>query len=127
MITKLWADPERVVHAVHFYADEDELVSVACGYLAAGVKRRGAAIAIATPEHGARFEAALVSSGLDLGVHRGARLHVVDAGQTLARLMVGGRPDVPFRTRDPVDRLLRHGCVSNAAKAKEAATPRPMV
>lgn len=81
-------------HVVQFYRDGRELAELAGGYLAAGVRDGGVAVAIATPEHRRAVEAQMAGAGIDVPAARGRGDYLIlDAGQTLRRLVAGRNPD----------------------------------
>jgi len=94
---ELLSGAEPGEHVVQLYGDDDRLLCRNVGrYLAKGLRRGDGLIVIATPEHtsaiarqiveecpGATFDAA----------HVAGRLVMLDAEQTLARLLLDGRPD----------------------------------
>lgn len=81
-------------HVVHFYEDDEELVSVVAAYLLEAVGRGGAAIVIASPEHRAAVVAALRDGGADAAAAEAeGRLVLLDAAATLERFRVQGEPD----------------------------------
>jgi anti-sigma regulatory factor (Ser/Thr protein kinase) len=81
-------------HVVQFYDGDDQLVGLVVGYLSAAVLDGDAAIVIATPAHRDAFRAALRAAGVDVPAAQGnGRIVLLDAGRTLSRFMVDGRPD----------------------------------
>jgi MEDS: MEthanogen/methylotroph, DcmR Sensory domain len=101
-------------HVVQLYADDDELLSMVAGYLAAALAGDDAVIVIATPAHREAFAAALTEMGADLQRLQGeARLVLLDAAETLSRFMVGDLPDA--RAFDEVvGGLVRHTAAGGA-------------
>ncbi len=81
-------------HEVHFYESDDLLGNAVADFLAAGLSAEAPTIVIATPAHQQAFAENLTARGLDPQQLRTAGLLVmVDAGETLARFMVGSSPD----------------------------------
>lgn len=81
-------------HALTFYDDDADLVAVVSDYVLEGLRCGEAAIVVATAEHGAAIERALVESGVDVGAQiRDGRYVVLDAHQLVATLTVDERPD----------------------------------
>ncbi len=81
-------------HVVQFYRDGEELAGQAGGYLAEGIRDGGVAVVIATPEHRLAFEDRMADAGVDLRAAAARGDYVaLDAEETLARLVAGGRPD----------------------------------
>lgn len=81
-------------HAVQFYDDETFLATVVAEFLAAGLAERRPAAVIATSSHRRAFLARLRADGVDVAaVRRSGQLTLLDARQTLDRLMVGAMPD----------------------------------
>ena len=72
-------------HVVQLYQKLDGLADAVVEYIGAGLARGEGAVIIATPEHGTAFLARLSTADR-------SRLKVMDAEQTLATFMVGGRP-----------------------------------
>ena len=75
-------------HVVQVYTDDQVLVRDVGRYLAAGIDTGGAAVAIATPEHLAAFEA-----HLGTGRTQGQRWMTATAQEMLPRVLAGGWPD----------------------------------
>ncbi len=77
----LSTDPgHRHGHVVEFYETEVFLVDTVCRVLAPALRAGDAAVIIATPAHGMRFEAALTDAGVDVGAaRREGRYLVFDA------------------------------------------------
>jgi DcmR-like sensory protein len=81
-------------HAVHFYADDDELVAVVARYLGPAIAGGDGAIVIANPDHCAAFRGSLGQAGIDVGAAEAAgRLLVLDAADVLGQFVVAGQPD----------------------------------
>ena len=80
-------------HAVQLYSDLDELVEPVGAYLAAGFDLSEPAVVIATAEHRGLFMERLALCGWDgPELERRGLLVSRDAEETLAELLVGGRP-----------------------------------
>src|SRR5687767_1342214 len=81
-------------HTVQFYDDESYLATVVSDFLTAGLKAHQPVIVIATPAHRAAFTRQLAGYGVDVAAaRRSGQLHLADAEQTLAKFMVGEKPD----------------------------------
>lgn len=80
-------DPEPADHAVQIYREPEELARSVGAYLAAGLARGEPAVVIATPEHRSLVSAELPSDETERLVRW------LDAEETLAALLVDGRPD----------------------------------
>jgi PAS domain S-box-containing protein len=87
-------------HTVQFYDDEAYLATVVSDFLTAGLKARQPVIVIATPAHRTAFTGQLAGYGVDVAAaRRSGQLYLADARQTLAKFMVGQKPDATrFRT-----------------------------
>jgi hypothetical protein len=93
-------------HLVEFYENEQFLVDSVTDYVAAGLRRDGAVIVVATPEHRAAFADAIDDAGVDLATARHERRYLaIDAAEMLETFMVAGAPD-PDRFRAAVIPLL---------------------
>jgi DcmR-like sensory protein len=81
-------------HAVQFYEKDDFLLEGVTRFVAAGISDGDCSIVIATKAHRVDLEARLVRRGLDLNAarRRGSYL-ALDAAETLAKFIVGHRPD----------------------------------
>jgi MEDS: MEthanogen/methylotroph, DcmR Sensory domain len=80
-------------HVVVFHHDNDvaELVGA---YALGAIRDGGSAIIVATPEHRLWVNAFLMQAGIDLaGAIASGPYVVLDAGQTLESVLVGGWPD----------------------------------
>ena len=84
-------------HVVQFYGHDEELAERVVRYLLEALGGGGVAVVIATPEHHREFEARLAGAlggGADLAAARDSGAYLaLDAGQTVHRLMPGGRLD----------------------------------
>ena len=94
---ELLSGAEPGEHVVQLYGDDDRLLSRNVGrYLAEGLRRGDGLVVIATPEHTSAIGRHLVEEcpGSTFDAARAAgRLVMLDAEQTLARLLLDGRPD----------------------------------
>ncbi len=80
-------------HVVVFYHD-DELAGVAGDYLLRAINDGGVAVIIAIPQHRLWVSGWLTQSGIDLAAATASGAYVVlDASQTLDRILTGGWPD----------------------------------
>lgn len=81
-------------HVVQIYEEDDDLVDVVVGYLAAALTDGDAVVVIATQSHRAAFDAALAAAGVGASeIDAGGRLVVLDAEETLSRFMRAGAPE----------------------------------
>ncbi|MCW5982017.1 MAG: PAS domain S-box protein [Bryobacteraceae bacterium] len=82
-------------HLVQFYeADRQALARNVGQYLADGLKRGEGLLLLATPDHSRIFFRAIKSAGANpRAALRSGRLVMQDAGQTLERILIDGRPD----------------------------------
>lgn len=76
-------------HRVQFYKDDEVLVRSAVEHLATALLRGGAAVAIATPEHGRTIHRELGKYGIAASVSEG-RCIILDARDTLLSFMPDG-------------------------------------
>lgn len=93
---ELLTEAEPGGHLVHLYGVDDRLLSRnASRYLAEGLRRGDGLVVIADPEHTGAIARHLVEEepGHAREATRAGRLVYLDAGATLARLLVAGRPD----------------------------------
>jgi hypothetical protein len=91
-------------HAVAFY-QENELAGLVGGYLQSAISAGGAAVLVATPEHRSLVSRWLKAAGSDLpGACADGSYVSLDAGQTIRRFTVNGRPDPAgfWETMSPV-------------------------
>jgi PAS domain S-box-containing protein len=81
-------------HTVQFYDDDAFLVTVVGEYLAGGLDARQPLVVIATPPHRKAFVARLRARGRDVAAERrSGMLVMLDARETLGKVMVDGVPD----------------------------------
>ena len=90
----LLGSPRPRQHLAQLYTKPDFLFDAVGRYAAEGVRRGEAVLLVATALHGAAMMRRLDAQGLDVGaiVARG-QLIVLDATDTLSRLLVDGTPD----------------------------------
>jgi signal transduction histidine kinase len=99
-------------HFVQFYEADDFLLNSLSGFIGTGLGAGEGCVVVAGQAHRERLDERLQASGLDLTGARAKGLYVsLDAAETLATLMVDGRPE-PARFNRIVGRL-----VSEAARA----------
>jgi hypothetical protein len=92
---ELLSGAEPGEHVVQLYGDDDQLlIRNVSRYLAEGLRRGDGLVVIATPEHTRGIVRQLVegSSGAALAVSDG-RLVLLDAAETLERILLDGHPD----------------------------------
>jgi hypothetical protein len=111
-VTAAWTKRARrlhtVEHAVQLYAEEHELVEAVAGYVRAGFELSEPALVVARPTHVALVRERLDAVGWrrdDVGGRGLDLLAVRDAEETLAALLVGGRPS-PERFEEVIGGLL---------------------
>ena len=102
----LLSAPADGYHLVHFYEDEGFLFEAVGRFLGAGLEAGDRLIVIATPEHRDGFLRALQDRQVDRAIAEG-QLLLVDARETLARIMLDGRPDRALFFRVLDDALAR--------------------
>ena len=95
-----WQDPgidwEKLSsgHLVHVYDNEGFFIQTVAVFLSMALRRKEAAVLIATEEHRASLEQWLAADGLDLGeLERSGQFVCLDARETLKKFMVDGAPD----------------------------------
>ncbi|HEY2748682.1 MAG TPA: ATP-binding protein [Polyangia bacterium] len=83
-----------LAHAVQFYENDLFLAHAVAKFLADGLSRAEPALVVATEPHRAAFASALAEMGIDVDAATASgQLLMLDAAETLAQLMVDGRPD----------------------------------
>ena len=81
-------------HVVSLYEEDEALVRSVVAFLLPAGAVEDPMVIVATPAHRAALLAALAAAGTcPEALSRAGRLVVLDAGETLARFMVHGRPD----------------------------------
>jgi excisionase family DNA binding protein len=97
---------DEPAHVVQFFESDAFLFDRVTEFVGSALRHGGAGIVIATEEHRAGIEAALLASGVDLDHARTSKRYVaLDAAETLAGLMIGGAPDRQ-RFHESVGRLV---------------------
>jgi hypothetical protein len=82
------------VHSVHFYDEEQALISRLRGVVATGLEMGNSVLIVATEDHRRELVKALKKRGVDVtGYERKGLFVACDARETLATFMVDGRPD----------------------------------
>lgn len=99
-------EPGRDMHFVELYDDDPSLVESVRTFVSVGLNGGEAAIVVATAAHTAAFEAELVKTADLEGAREQGLYLTVDAEETLASFMDGGRPD-PQRFEHVIGGLLR--------------------
>jgi anti-sigma regulatory factor (Ser/Thr protein kinase) len=85
---------DDVGHVVRFYGHDDELVDEISRYLRPALDAGGVGLVVATPAHALAVERALAAAGIDIPAARAdGTLIVLDAAETVHRLLVDGGPD----------------------------------
>ena len=111
--TQLAADP--LGHIIQFYADDAELADRVAGYLAGGLRRGGAVIALVAPERRQAIIRRLGAQGIEAGRYQRQRdLVILDAGAALDRFLIGARVD-PADFEQQVGGLVRRAAASGRA------------
>ncbi len=99
-------------HVVQFYERDDELVASVSTFLVDGLLAGEAAIVVATPQHVAAFDAALIAVGVDVGAARMlGTLISIDAVDTLSLNLIDGWPD-PGTFNTEIGGLIRQAAES---------------
>jgi len=81
-------------HFVQFYDDDDYLAATVSRYFAAGLDAGEPVVALTTADHGRAFTERLAALGYEVDALRArGELILLDARETLSRLMVGTMPD----------------------------------
>jgi hypothetical protein len=91
-------------HAVAFYQG-NELAGLVGAYLLSAIRAGGSAVLVATPDCRSQVNAWLARSGLDLaGAGADGNYVQLDAGETVSRFILNGRPDAAafWATMSPV-------------------------
>lgn len=97
-------------HAVGFYDGDDELVAAVAAYAAEGLARGERVLALLTSEHRTAVDEALAAAGVDpVRARRDSSYVTLEAGHTLASLLVDGRPD-RAAFADGVGRMVGAAC-----------------
>jgi PAS domain S-box-containing protein len=103
-------DSSDRVHAVHFYARDDELADNVAAFIGQGLLAGETAVIIATEPHRRLFVERLQEMEVDVEAARVAgNLTILDAEVTLAKLTVDGVPD-PELFRQVVGGVIAAGC-----------------
>ncbi|HEX3090345.1 MAG TPA: MEDS domain-containing protein [Ilumatobacteraceae bacterium] len=99
-------------HAVLFYEDTEELVTTVAQFVVDGVMADETSIVVATSQHIAAFEDAMVAAGVDIDAARaGGSLLMLEAGQAMSRFLVGDWPQVDLFDSE-IGQLLRQASQS---------------
>jgi hypothetical protein len=86
--------PESAKHVVQFYEDDTVVIEGVSELAARALSARSSAVIIATESHLHRFDAKLLSFGLDLAVFRNRGLYLTsDAAEALSQFVINGSPD----------------------------------
>jgi len=118
-------DSEQRSHAVQFYSEETFLLDQVSRFIGSALTQGGGAIVIATGFHREAFAQRLKASSLDTAAAAAKGRYVsMDASETLAQLMMDGRPD-EARFADVIGRLI--GSVAVAAEGRRIAVFGEMV
>jgi PAS domain S-box-containing protein len=92
-------EPQSCEHTVHFYAEDQSLISALSRLVSAALGSGDSAIVIATKPHSDALLQALQARGLDIttAMHQD-RFILLDASDTLAKFSVDGWPDATLFT-----------------------------
>ena len=80
----------RVDHAVSFFDDDSDLIPRLAAFVRTGTSAGDAVVVIATKQHRRALRRALASAA---GVGADAEIRYLDAGDTLSRFLIDGKPD----------------------------------
>ncbi len=106
-------------HVVQFYETDQFLAEAVSRFLAQGVVAGEAVVIVATPEHAASILAGLTRKGFDVERARAdGQLTVLDARETLGRLMIGDTPDWDLFLETVGGAMTRAIGVSTASRAR---------
>jgi len=106
-------------HAVHFYADDHAWCRTVASFIADGVRRREAVVAVVTPLHRAFILEHLLTLGEPVAEMLSTQaLRLLDAGDTLRLFMTDAGPDGELFRRHVI------GTVRAAAEARSPARVR---
>jgi hypothetical protein len=87
-------NPDVRRHVVQFYRDEGLMIEGVSHFTARALEAGDSSVLVATTQHRRQIERRLAASGLEVGALRSlGRCVSLDAEETLARIMVNGRPD----------------------------------
>src|SRR4029079_13825666 len=91
-----WSDMGDDEHFVQFYESDEFLVHSVGGFIGSALARGDAGVVVATEPHRKAIEAALTALGLNVpALIQDRRFVILDAAETLDRLLVGGWPHEP--------------------------------
>jgi hypothetical protein len=89
-----WGEIAPHEHLVHIYADDGPFLDALEGFVLGGLRSDEAVIVIATAEHLMALEHRVQADGFDLDAARLQNQYIsLDAGETLAKFLLGGWPD----------------------------------
>ncbi|MDZ4662537.1 MAG: ATP-binding protein [Pseudomonadota bacterium] len=93
-------------HIVQFYNNESELAGSVVSFMTAGLNNNEGSLIIATPSHREIFENSLNETGLNVAkLKKQGRLVILDAAETLSKIIVDGLPD-PNKFREFIGTIL---------------------
>jgi signal transduction histidine kinase len=94
-------------HIVQFYESDSYHVAIVADFLGAGLRNGQPALALATADHREAFIKSLEETGMDVGrALESGQLRMLDAQETLRRIMCGALPDAA-RFHAALDHALR--------------------
>jgi len=105
-------------HFVQFYEADNFLLNSLSGFIGAGLGAGESCVVVAGKAHRERLDERLQASGLDLKNARARGQYVsLDAAETLAELMVDGRPE-PARFKRVVGHLLEQAARAGGGRVR---------
>jgi hypothetical protein len=91
-----WSDMRESEHFVQFYEGDEYLIESVSGFVAAALEGGNACVVIATLEHRIAIQKRLIILGLNVAsAIESGRYIVLDAADTLLKIMVDGLPNGP--------------------------------
>lgn len=89
-----WTDMSESDHFVQFYENDEYLMASVCGFVETALEANHSSIVIATWDHRNAIQRKLVTSGIDVpAAIEAGRYVVLDAADTLAKIMIDGLPN----------------------------------
>jgi signal transduction histidine kinase len=89
-----WGDHDHAGHVVQFYGEDGFLLDELCRFIGTALGAGDVAVVIATEEHREGLTKRLQACGLDTaGIIAQKRYVLLDAAETLAKIMLRGMPD----------------------------------
>jgi hypothetical protein len=89
-----WSKMRDSEHIVQFYENDEFLIQCISEYVGTALSRGDASVVIATHPHRVALQQTLMSQGINVSAAiESGRYMVLDAAETLAKIMVNGSPD----------------------------------